>query len=223
MEQIELHIIPTSDGSCTLKNEQLNETYHSVHGAITESEHVFIRHGFDLAKDANLRILEIGFGTGLNALLTLKRFLDGTSVQNIDLVSIEKYPISEHIARQLKYIDEADGGLKELFYKMHSCAWNKKVEITKGFTLTKLNCDLLDCKIEGKYNLVYFDAFGPSKQEVMWQKHILEKVVSVMVNGGVFSTYCAKGQVRRDLTECGLTMSRVPGPPGKREILIGIK
>lgn len=220
----EIQIIPTSDGSHTLLNKQLDETYHSRHGAVQESEYVFIRQGLDHVagnfRPSRINILEVGFGTGLNALLTLqwsiaKKFL-------IHYTTLEAFPIEENTWSKLNYADSADS--KSLFEKLHRANWNQPVGVTSDFQLQKLHTTLQQVELKkNAFNLVYFDAFAPNKQPEMWQLPMLQKVVDAMDEGGVFVTYCAKGQLKRDLHELGLKVETLQGPPGKREMVRAVK
>lgn len=222
MENIE--IITTGDGSHSLLNRQLGETYHSHHGALQESLHVFIHHGLNYFSEKShkhpFRVFEIGFGTGLNAWLTLLE--SEKKSQRIEYTSIESYPLEENIWRQLNYAKtEAE---KSKFEKIHDAEWSKLVHLSANFSLLKLSDKLQQIILQaGYYDVIYFDAFAPNKQPEMWELSVLEKVVQSMSNGGVFVTYCAKGQVKRDLRSLGLLVETLAGPPGKKEMVRGTK
>ncbi len=208
----------TNDGSSTLFSPDLNECYHSVNGAITESIHVFIHAGLDAfhSLKEELNILEIGFGTGLNALLTM---LEADKIQKtIHYTSIELFPVSHEITTNLNY-ENADG----LFSKMHECEWNQPICISNLFFLNKICADFTTYQFEEKYDVVYFDAFSPDVQPEMWTEDIFQKLFDCMNTGGIMTTYCAKGQVRRNMQHAGFKTERLPGPPGKREMLRGTK
>lgn len=212
-------IITTSDGSHSLFNSSLNETYHSVHGAIVESKHVYIQHGLDFwfqqNEERSVRILEIGFGTGLNALLTL---LHGQSLnRNIYYESWEAFPLETSIIKQLNYGEQL--GASHWFSQLHEVIWNKQVQLTSSFTIQKIHGDILASPISGPFDVVYYDAFAPSRQPDMWTMDILKKVSDAMVSGGIIVTYCAKGQLKRDLMTLGLTVETLSGPPGKKEMV----
>lgn len=212
---MDLTIITTEDGSHSLRNEQLQETYHSVHGAVQESKHVFIQHGFDHQVKRNppaLRILEAGFGTGLNALLTAMH-----AHIPVYYESWERYPLSIEVIDQLNYGNQLDAG--ELFKAMHTAPWNLAVAISSHFTLCKRSVDLLNEMPVGQFDIIYYDAFAPSKQPALWEIDILRKMTDTLVPGGVFVTYCAKGQLKRDLSSLGLTVETLAGPPGKKEMV----
>ncbi|MBI9067936.1 MAG: tRNA (5-methylaminomethyl-2-thiouridine)(34)-methyltransferase MnmD [Salinivirgaceae bacterium] len=215
-------IITTSDGSHTLYIPELNENYHSTHGAIQESMHVFIRSGLELFKeDQEISILEIGFGTGLNALLALN-FASKNMIQ-IFYKTVEKYPITEKEYSQLNFANNIDKDLQDAFLKMHQSEWNVDVSIHDSFTLNKLNGDLIYTSFEHRFNVIFFDAFAPDIQPKLWTVEVFKKMYKSLVNNGVLVTYSAKGQVRRNMIEAGFKVERLPGPPGKREMLRAIK
>ena len=217
----DLEIITTSDGSHTLRNKSLNETYHSTHGAVQESMHVFIRHGLQYFREQKLSdqiaILEVGFGTGLNALLSL-RYASENNIR-IRYTALEAFPLPEDVWSELNYPDP--GKDEDHFRALHTAVWEEEVSVTPEFTLLKRNVTLQDAVIVEKYDVVYFDAFAPSVQPELWSRDMLEKVVSVLHPGGVFVTYSAKGQLKRDLRSLGLQVDTLPGPPGKNEMVRG--
>lgn len=216
-----LSIITTNDGSHSILNVELNETYHSVHGAIRESKHVFIKEGleffFNTTDKKEARILEIGFGTGLNAFLAA--LYAGETGTRLYYESWEKFPIEENIYTNLNYPDVL--GSKELFLQLHGAPWGSKVDLTEAFRLEKVNGDLLtDLLADDRgYDIVFYDAFAPSRQAEMWTPEVLKKTVAPLQRNGVWVTYCAKGQLKRDLKALGLRVESLPGPPGKREML----
>jgi tRNA U34 5-methylaminomethyl-2-thiouridine-forming methyltransferase MnmC len=213
-----LKIITTNDGSHSLLHEALNETYHSTNGAIQESTHVFIKNGFDfvLEKKKDVKILEVGFGTGLNTWLTLKAV--GMNNPVVHYTSLDAFPIEESIWSQLNYAEGAED--KTLFEKIHGVTWNESHKITPQFQLRKLKTTLQEVELGANhYDLIYFDAFAPNKQPEMWQFPLLQKVVASMNSGAAFVTYCAQGQLKRDLKSLGLVVESLPGSPGKREMV----
>jgi len=219
-----IRIITTEDGSHSLLNEQLNETYHSVHGAVQESLHVFIKHGLDYSTEylrkPVIHILEIGFGTGLNALLTLQKIF-GKDL-NIHYTTIETFPVEEDVWRKLNYADSEIS--IEWFDKLHHAQWNEWIDVTQNFRIRKLRTTLQEIELEQNYfDLIYFDAFAPNKQPELWELIMLKKVADSMKPSGVFVTYCAIGQVKRDLKNSGLQVEALQGPPGKREMVRAIK
>lgn len=213
---------PTADGSNTLYVPELNEHYHSVKGALTESAHIFIQMGLNHAQAVNPRVLEIGFGTGLNAFLTL---LEAEKSQRaIHFTSIERFPLSEDIVRELAYPETIAPEECEKFYALHTAPWNQEVKISPYFTLHKIEGDFTHFAFSKCYDVVYFDAFAPEKQPEMWSQPLFDNLYRQMNPGGILTTYCAKGVVRRMLQAAGFTVERLPGPPGgKREILRATK
>lgn len=213
---------PTADGSNTLYVPELNEHYHSVKGALTESAHIFIQMGLNHAQAANPRVLEIGFGTGLNAFLTLLEA--EKSQRTIHFTSIERFPLSEDIVRKLSYPETIAPEECEKFYALHTAPWNQEVKISPYFTLHKIEGDFTHFSFSEYYDVVYFDAFAPEKQPEMWSQPLFDNLYRQMNPGGILTTYCAKGVVRRMLQAAGFTVERLPGPPGgKREILRATK
>jgi tRNA U34 5-methylaminomethyl-2-thiouridine-forming methyltransferase MnmC len=225
----------TADGSSTLMVKEMDEHYHSVKGALTESEHVFrdcaflYRHSMHTGTGLNpesddtqctpvLRLLEIGFGTGLNAIVTAMAAKESARVH---YMSIEKYPLDINLIDSLDYNKIIDGNILK---KIHSAEWNRKTEITPWFSLEKLHSDYLECKLPQDIDIIYFDAFAPEKQPEMWSEHAFARLYQAMKHGGVMTTYCSKGCIRRLLESIGFTVERIPGPPGgKREILRATK
>ena len=215
------HIIKTSDGSHTIYVPELNEHYHSIHGAVQESTFIFINNGFDFCKAEPMSIFEVGFGTGLNALLTAIKSIVGT--REVYYTSIEKYPVAENIVNSLNHHHFTGANGKEIFNSIHSSSWNKSVKICKNFTLKKIKGDLTVKMPSGRYDLIYFDAFGPDKQPEMWTREMFEGIASITNKNGVFVTYSVKGEVKRNLKASGFDVALLPGPPGKRQILRAIK
>ncbi|MCU0356688.1 MAG: tRNA (5-methylaminomethyl-2-thiouridine)(34)-methyltransferase MnmD [Cyclobacteriaceae bacterium] len=217
-----IEIISTQDGSHTLRLAALNETYHSIHGAVQESKHVFIRHGFEakvLQGNHDLHILEVGFGTGLNALLTVH----ASRQHHVKVYyhSLEAYPLDEAIWSQLNYPGETE---RNVFHQLHRVEWNHWNSITENFEFFKDTNKLEDALLQATtYDLVYFDAFAPEKQPEMWTIAVFQKIYDAMKPGATLVTYCAKGQVKRDLKSIGFTVEALPGPPGKREMIRAIR
>lgn len=215
-----LRIVKTGDDSGTLFVPELNEHYHSYKGAVRESMHVFIQAGLEeiLKVKQNIKILEVGFGTGLNALLTLEHTF-GYYELKILYTSLEKYPLDYDLINQLNYISDSDNTLNKLFFDIHHASWNTVTEITDQFTILKKEADLTQIKQLDNCDLVYFDAFAPEKQPEMWGESIFETIYEAMNKGGILVTYCAKGEVRRRMQRAGFSVERLPGPPGKREMI----
>ena len=221
--QVELQV--TSDGSHTLFNPLVNECYHSTHGALQESLHVFIKQGLEhIANQTGvIRILEVGLGTGLNALLTVQAAHDRDL--RIEYTAVEAFPLETQITRTLNYPAMIGNHLAEKWFEdIHAAPWESAQAITSFFKLTKINGRLQDLTLERKaFDLVYFDAFAPQKQPEMWLPELLAKVAAAMDDGACLVTYCAKGQVKRDLRSARLEVEALPGPPGKREMIRAIR
>lgn len=217
----------TDDGSATLFVPELNEHYHSTKGARTESQHIFIEMGLKASASTAPRILEVGFGTGLNAWLTLKEAEQ--SGRHIHYTGLELYPLEWQTIEQLGYISndeqlttsDRQQPAIELFKQLHTSPWEKDVQLTPHFTLRKIETDVNKWRVENSpFNLVYFDAFAPEKQPEMWSQELFNRLYVLLDRDGILTTYCAKGVVRRMLQTAGFTVERLPGPPGgKREIL----
>lgn len=226
-----LEIRVTGDGSHTLYIPSLNEHYHSAFGAVTESEHIFIKAGLASLPEGmeKVSILEVGFGTGLNAFLAcLYALQKGISVR---YVSLEKYPLPEGMESQFNFPHEMTSHIQnqiqitpkqinDLYLQLHSCPWNEWHEIPPGFSLLKIKEDLLMYQPEpDSCDLVFFDAFGPDVQPEMWTEEVFRKIAVGMRPGGILVTYSTKGMVKRNLKAAGFSIEKLPGPPGKREIL----
>ncbi|HEX8038165.1 MAG TPA: tRNA (5-methylaminomethyl-2-thiouridine)(34)-methyltransferase MnmD [Chryseosolibacter sp.] len=219
-----LEILVTSDGSHTLRNTDLNETYHSVHGALQESMHVFIANGLGYFvqkhQQKNISVLEVGFGTGLNAMLAWEY-----AIQNrihIEYCTLEPFPLAEFLWRQLNYgqlLKDADH-----FVALHKAGWGTKNLLSAEFTLLKVQTTLEKAHLEGdEYDIVFFDAFAPSVQPEVWMIESLKKIVTSLKPHGVFVTYSAKGQLKRDLRSLGMAVETLAGPPGKNEMTRAVK
>jgi tRNA U34 5-methylaminomethyl-2-thiouridine-forming methyltransferase MnmC len=212
-------IITTKDGSKSIYIPEIYENYHSTHGALQESLHVFIKSGWDEVKTNSCNILEIGFGTGLNAIITL--IAGRNENKTVHYTGLDAYPVTMEEVELLKY-DELEGIIpfSESFQKLHLAKWEETIEINEQFTLMKIKQKMEDFIPEkGVYDLVYFDAFGPRAQPFMWTIEVLQKMYDALSTNGIFVTYCAKGDVRRNLMSLGFKVEKIPGPPGKREML----
>lgn len=216
-----IKIITTEDGSHSLLNEELQETYHSRHGALQESAYVFIAKGLDaLVNPHAVNILEVGFGTGLNALLA-ERWSSHHSIP-ITYFTLEKYPVPDYIWTSLNYCSTQPE--TETFERIHRAPWHQWTPVSSHFSICMMNESLQDSNLSAlNVDLVFFDAFAPNKQPEMWALPMLAKVTSAMRTGALFVTYCAKGQLKRDLKSLGLQVESLPGPPGKREMVRAIK
>jgi len=218
-------IIETEDGSHTLYVPNLDEHYHSSFGAIQESDHVFIKEGLFTACEifTDINILEVGFGTGLNALLTFLRMTEMTN--SINYHAIEAFPLELEITDKLNYPDLLKiSGATGFFKSLHRAQWNIAISLSDQFGFMKSRIKIEDVSLEANhYHLVYFDAFAPDVQPELWEQDIFDKIVRSMTKNGILVTYSAKGSVRRCMQSAGLEVERIPGPPGKREMLRGRK
>lgn len=230
-------IITTGDGSKTIQIEDWNEQYHSIHGAIQEANHVYIKHGllfcFEERKSSlecfkreeasddmpqNISILEIGFGTGLNAFLTLLQAKEHQT--QVDYVGVEAFPISSNEMKALNYTEQLQVPEKRsLFDEMHIISWEKDVRLTPYFTLQKQQKLFKDITDANRFNLIYFDAFGARVQPELWTESIFKSMFEALKPNGILVTYAAKGSVRRAMQAVGFNIEKLPGPPGKREML----
>ena len=215
-------IILTKDGSSSLFLPEWNETYHSKFGAIQEAKHVFIKNGLSLLYDKSVSILEIGFGTGLNAFIT---FLEAQKInQNIHYVGVEAYPVEIDIISQLNYISELDAKEQQvIFDKMHQCDWENENVISSNFNLTKRNQKFESISDINKYNLIYFDAFGFDVQPELWSEDIFKKMYDSLLPTGILVTYACRTSIKKAMLNVGFTVEKLPGAPGKREMLRAIK
>lgn len=221
-KSVKREIKTTEDGSKTLFINELNENYHSHHGALQEANHVFIKNGLNLINDCEINILELGFGTGLNVLVTINEYLQTDKNHDINYFTLEKYPILESEIKELAYFQLFDKEeLKNIYQKIHQTEWETSHEIVKGFNLTKIQCDFFDLKNIDlpKINLVYYDCFGARVQPDLWEKPLFEMVTEKMNTNGLLTTYSSKGSVRRTLQELNFKVEKMQGPPGKREMI----
>ncbi len=221
-------IVKTRDGSDTLFLSHLNEHYHSVHGALQESDHVYIKSGLDYwlqnNKDAqSIRVLEVGMGTGMNILLATYWAEEFDKQLNID--TLEPYPLKIELMDNYNYGEiSSKADFKSLSTKLHKAEWNQKFELSPNVSIAKHETTLENLDFTRRdFDVVFFDAFAPNKQEEIWCLENFEKINSLMNNGGVLVTYCAQGKVRRTMQSAGLEVQRIQGPPGKREMLRAIK
>jgi tRNA U34 5-methylaminomethyl-2-thiouridine-forming methyltransferase MnmC len=217
-------IITTADGSKTIYFPEWNESYHSKHGAIQEAQHVYIKSGLDFRckrdKATNLTLLEFGFGTGLNAFLCL--IYANANQVNLTYHSIEKFPLNQSEINSVNYAEILKLNPSEFNY-LHSIEWEKSVKIHDYFQLKKIKTDFENFKTDGKYDVIFFDAFGPRIQPKLWTKPILQNCYNMMSENGVWVTYSCKGSVKRDLQNIGFQVEKIAGPPGKREMLRATK
>lgn len=215
-----IKIIETDDGSKTIISEQYKEQYHSTFGAVQESNHVFIEAGLKYCKKKDIKIFEVGFGTGLNALLTLKESLLHNLI--VDYTAIELFPVDIDILNELNYKEIIS--INTSFCNLiNNCDWNSKIKITNDFQLLKIKADLNEYEFNDKYDLIFFDAFAPDKQPEMWSIENFTKLYDALNPKGILTTYSSKGLVKNNLRKAGFTVKRLPGPIGKRHMLRAIK
>lgn len=215
-------VIQTKDGSTTIHLEEWDECYHSKHGAIQEAKHVFIQNGLSLFKDQSVSILEIGFGTGLNAFIT---FLEAPKMgQYVNYVGVEAYPVAAEEVLMMNYVAELNA-LDQLtvFEQMHQSHWDEKIVLTDSFSLTKRKQFFQDINDVDQFDLIYFDAFGYRVQPELWSTAIFESMYAALKEGGVLVTYAARGVIKRSMQEVGFKVEKLAGPPGKREMFRAFK
>jgi tRNA U34 5-methylaminomethyl-2-thiouridine-forming methyltransferase MnmC len=212
-------IFITADDSKTLFSPAFGEHYHSVNGAFIESQHIFIQLGFLSVSKPEISILEIGYGTGLNAIFTFLENYEKKAIVNYH--AIEKYPIDNKTFRELNYQSKlklSDGQIN-LFVDN----WDENLSVDNNFYLFKQQVDFEDFIPQKSYDLIYFDAFSPDVQPEMWSLKNIEKILTCLSTGGVFVTYSSRGDLKRNLRSCGMDVKRFPGPPGKRHVLRATK
>ena len=215
---MKLELRKTADGSNTLYVPELDEHYHSFHGALQEAKHVFIKNGLLNQEKKSIRILEVGFGTGLNALLTACEAV--RSNYTIDYVGIEAYPVATELMQKMDYGSLiTDNNVALFLEKIIHSEWEQSNTVHSKFKLTKLKQRIENTEFDKKFDLIYFDAFGPRVQAEMWDVSILKKMHSFLNLNGELVTYCAKGQFKRDLKSADFEVFNLPGPPGKREMV----
>lgn len=212
---IQPRILTTDDGSQTLESPISGDTYHSVRGAVGESMHIYIREGFSSLPLSHIRILEVGFGSGLNAWLTARAATEQN--RTVYYETIERYPIDPQIATRLEYAQDP------LFTKLHRAAWNHPVTINDRFVLKKRELSLEDCRFDTTFDLIYFDAFAPDTQPELWTATIFRRLYEALSDGGVLVTYSAKGSVKEHLRSAGFTVKRRPGALGKHHMVRATK
>ena len=211
-------VIITADGSATIQIEDLNEQYHSLHGAVQEARHVYINAGLARLEQGEIRLLEIGFGTGLNAFMTYLNAVERKL--KVHYTGVEAYPISSEEIKQLNYVSILNAENKaHIFDKLHTAVWENEVAIDDQFTLRKQKKDFLSIAEHNAYDLIYFDAFGAGAQPELWSENLFSKMYTALRPDGILTTYAAKGSARRAMQNVGFVVERLPGPPGKREML----
>lgn len=216
-----MQLLITEDGSHTIFSPQVEECYHSQHGAMQESEHIFIQAGWEQCPKTEIKVLEIGFGTGLNALLTLVNA--EKQAKKVNYTTLELYPLGMAVASELNFTEQIAPHKRADFIRIHEAEWGSQVAITLFFCLEKIKADFTQIELSDKYDLIYFDAFSPEKQPEMWTQERFELLYRHTNQGGILTTYCSKGVVRRAMQAAGYQVERLPGPPGKRQILRATK
>ena len=216
-----IRLIVTNDGSHSLLHEALDETYHSHHGALQESQYVYITQGLAHWCSRHTeapRVLEIGFGTGLNAFLSLI-YAENTS-RHVYYESLETFPLGQEHYENLNYVSAVgEPGFSHYFDRLHEAEWGKEVSFGTKFTLKKVNCSVHHYASPILFNIVYFDAFAPRKHPGIWTTEVMERMHGLLTPDGILVTYSAKGQVKRNLMQAGFTVERLKGPPGKKEMV----
>jgi tRNA U34 5-methylaminomethyl-2-thiouridine-forming methyltransferase MnmC len=202
-------LVKTADGSFTLFIPEVEETYHSTHGAVQESMHVFIENGLKACDKESIRVLEVGLGTGLNAVLTLQH-----ATKKIDYCALEPYPLSKEILNELSAIHSDQFEMK--FHVSNAGEW---ISLQENFSFIRMEVGLEEFSSEEKFDVIYYDAFGPRVEPGLWTLERMQQCFDLLNDGGVLVTYCAKGEVRRNLQAAGFVVERLAGPPGKREML----
>lgn len=225
IQTLKSRIVITKDGSHTLYSEQFGATYHSIHGAMIEGEHVFIKQGLLFQVERlglkKLNILEMGFGSGLNAFLT---YVANEKLQcQINYHSIEAFPIDLEEALTLNYTQAYSKEQQALFKTLHECEWNKEHVITEYFSLHKYNTSLENFTTNLKFDVIYYDAFSPTDQPDLWTAEVFTKMHDLLSDNGILVTYCAQGQMKRNMKAADFSIQALPGPPGKREMTRGLK
>jgi tRNA U34 5-methylaminomethyl-2-thiouridine-forming methyltransferase MnmC len=222
MPKMKREILITADGSTTIRIPDWDENYHSSHGAIQEAKHVFIANGLDLFKNqAEISILDIGFGTGLNAFIT---FLETQNKEKVNYVGVEAYPICHEEVNQMNYPSELKANsFTSIFQKLHNCEWEQEVTIASHFKLTKRQQLFQDIEDKNLYNLIYFDAFGFPLQPELWSELIFKTMFDALLTNGVLVTYACRTSIKNAMIASGFTIEKLPGAPGKREMLRATK
>lgn len=218
----EIRLMVTADGSHTVISQALEKPYHSIHGAYQESQRVYIELGllaaFEKFPDNELSVFEMGFGTGLNALLTAREAL--THQRRVNYTTIDAYPMALDDARQLNYDDFLGTAYLPM---LHESPWNQPISINPYFTLTKLEGHLQELSIDTRFHLIYYDAFAPTAQPELWEPEIFAQMTALLLPGGLLTTYCSRSYVQRNMRLAGLTVEKHSGPMHKRDVLRAVK
>lgn len=215
-------IVNTDDGSHTLYQNDIDEHYHSTFGAFTESRHIFIEQGLKAVNKRGIHVFEMGFGTGLNCLLS---YIEAEkSNKKVMYHTIENHPLDIENALQLNYSSLLGKQAAKVFHNLHTAKWDTDIQMSDFFNIRKINQDINDYTFDDTYDIVYYDAFSPKAQPEVWQYSIFRRIYEHLNDHGFIITYCVKGEVKALLVKCGFHLQKLPGPPkGKREILKAIK
>ena len=214
---MKLKIIKTSDKSDTIFNSEYDEPYHSTNGAISESVHVYIESGLNNCRLQSIKIFEVGFGTGLNTILT---YIESSNKDlTVEYTAIELFPVNIEIIDRLNYTEFFSEDQKLIYNKFHTCNWDENINFSENFTFKKIKADFNKYNFDQKYDLIYFDAFAPDKQPEIWSNENFSKIFNTLNNNGILTTYSSKGIVKNNLRNAGFNVTRLNGPVGKRHIL----
>lgn len=219
--QERVHVVETTDGSQTLSIDGGIEHYHSTNGAIAEALHVYIDAGLAPFAGREVNVFEVGFGTGLNAMLAYQFAV--CNATKVNYTSVERYPLPLNIVEKLTYPEQVELDREKYFNALHSAPWNSKVELDPCFTLQKVEVDLVEYSPSAEIDVVFFDAFAPDLQPQLWSLQVFERIYKTMNAGGVLVTYSSKGFVKNNLRESGFNVKRFPGPKGKRHMILAQK
>ncbi len=219
--QERVHVVETTDGSQTLSIDGGIEHYHSINGAIAEALHVYIDAGLAPFAGREVNVFEVGFGTGLNAMLAYQFAV--CNATKVNYTSVERYPLPLNIVEKLTYPEQVELDREKYFNALHSAPWNSKVELDPCFTLQKVEVDLVEYSPSAEIDVVFFDAFAPDLQPQLWSLQVFERIYKTMNVGGVLVTYSSKGFVKNNLRESGFNVKRLPGPKGKRHMILAQK
>lgn len=219
--QERVHVVETTDGSQTLSIDGGIEHYHSTNGAIAEALHVYIDAGLAPFAGREVNVFEVGFGTGLNAMLAYQFAV--CNATKVNYTSVERYPLPLNIVEKLTYPEQVELDREKYFNALHSAPWNSMVELDPCFTLQKVEVDLVEYSPSAEIDVVFFDAFAPDLQPQLWSLQVFERIYKTMNAGGVLVTYSSKGFVKNNLRESGFNVKRLPGPKGKRHMILAQK
>jgi tRNA U34 5-methylaminomethyl-2-thiouridine-forming methyltransferase MnmC len=217
---MDIEIIETKDGSHTLYSKQFDEIYHSRHGAVSESEHVFIHAGLDALEKKEINVFEVGLGTGLNALLSW--IYTESRVISIRYDSVELYPVPIELTSKINYATKLEN--EDKFRQIHLANWGELIDLSPQFSFKKIHASVLEIIYPlPSVDVIFFDAFSPEKQPEMWAVEVFKKMHDMLLPGGILVTYCSKSSVRRNMMEAGFIITKLPGPHGKREMVRATK